>query len=143
MNWFLFNHTNLKPMNIKLILQLSLFGLAMAIATVFWIPSNVEPIYWLIILFLCAYFIAKNCTEKYFLHGFLVSLVNCIWITSAHIIFYHSYIANHAQEASMMSSMPMPDHPRLMMLMTGPIVGIVSGLILGLFAFLASKLLRK
>jgi uncharacterized membrane protein len=39
--------------------------------------------------------------------------------------------------------MPMPDSPRLMMLLTGPIVGIVSGLVLGLFSLAASKLVRS
>ena len=43
----------------------------------------------------------------------------------------------------MMTKMPMPNHPRLMMLITGPIVGIISGLILGLFAFIASKIITK
>jgi uncharacterized membrane protein len=29
-----------------------------------------------------------------------------------------------------------------MMLMTGPVVGVVSGIVLGLFAFIASKLVK-
>ncbi|HTR81594.1 MAG TPA: hypothetical protein VMM58_08180 [Bacteroidota bacterium] len=130
-------------MNIKLILQLSLFGLAMGIATVFWIPSNIEPAFWLIIFLICSYLIAKKCSGKYFLNGFLVSIVNCVWITSAHMIFYQAYLADHAQEAAMMAKMPMPDSPRLMMLITGPVVGIISGLVLGLFAFVASKIVKK
>ena len=32
----------------KLIFLLSLFGLAMAFATVFWIPSMIEPVFWLV-----------------------------------------------------------------------------------------------
>ena len=130
-------------MNKKLILQLSLFGLAMAIASVYWIPSNIEPAFWLIIFIICAYFIAKKCTEKYFLNGFLVSIVNCVWITSAHILLFSVYISNHPKEAEMMTKMPLPDSPRLMMLMTGPVIGIISGIVLGLFAFIASKLIRK
>ena len=130
-------------MNWKLILQLSLFGFAMAIVTVFWIPSNIEPVFWVVIFIICAYIVAKNCTGKYFLTGFLVSLVNCIWITSAHILLYGTYITNHPQEAEMMSKMPLSTHPRLMMLLTGPVVGIVSGLFLGLFSFIASKLVKK
>ena len=130
-------------MNKKLILQLSLFGLAMAIATVYFIPSNIEPLCWLAIFIICAYFIAKQCTEKYFLTGLCVSLVNAVWITAAHILLFDAYIANHAEEAAMMTQMPMPNSPRLMMLMTGPIVGLISGLVLGLFAFIASKIMRK
>lgn len=38
--------------------------------------------------------------------------------------------------------MPLPDSPRVMMLMTGPLVGVVSGIVLGLFAFIAGKLVK-
>ena len=133
----------MKELNWNLILQLSMYGCAMAIATVFWIPSSVEPFFWMAIFILCAVVIARTVTAKYFLHGFTVSLVNCVWITSAHIIFFSSYMANHAQEATMMASGPFASSPRLMMAITGPVFGIVSGLVLGLFAFVAGKLFGK
>jgi hypothetical protein len=127
----------------KLIVSLSLFGLAMGIATVFVIPSSVEPICWLAIFVGCAYLIAKRAPGRPFLHGFVVSLVNSVWITSAHIVFADSYLARHASEAATLAKMPLPDSPRLMMLMTGPVVGIISGLVLGLFAFVAGKLVKR
>ncbi len=130
-------------MNWKLIFKLSLFGLAMGIATVYFIPSDIEPICWLIIFIICAYLIAKNCSSKYFLHGLLLSIVNGVWITAAHIILFDQYISNHAKEAEMMKKMPLPNSPKLMMLITGPVVGIVSGLILGLFAFIAAKIMKR
>ena len=88
-------------MNLKLIFQLSLFGLVMALATVFWIPSRIEPVFWLVIFLLCAYFIVRTAPGKYFLHGFLVSLLNSVWITAAHIILFSTYIGGHQQEAAM------------------------------------------
>jgi uncharacterized membrane protein len=115
----------------------------MAVLTVSVIPSNVEPVFWLIIFISCAYLIAKNHTGKYFLHGFMVSIFNCLWVTSIHIILYKIYIENHTEEAKMMSGMGMPTHPRLMMLMTGPVVGVISGLVLGLFSFVASKIVKN
>ena len=130
-------------MNYKLIFQLSLIGLAMAVATVFWIPSNIEPIYWLLIFSICAYFIALKSSGKYFRTGFILSLFNCVWIVAVHILFFQTYMANHPQEADMMHKMPLPESPRLMMLLTGPVIGIVSGLIQGLFAFIGSKILQK
>jgi len=132
-----------KYMNYRLIFRLSLFGLAMAFATVYWIPSHLEPLLWLLVFVICAYYIALKSSEKYFLSGFLVSIANCIWITAAHLVFFHAYMANHPQQVEMMAKMPLPDSPRLMMLMTGPIVGIASGLVLGLFAFIASKIMQK
>jgi hypothetical protein len=130
-------------MNAKLIFALSGFGLLMGLLTVWVIPSNVEPIFWLAIFAVCAWLIAKFAPGKYFLHGFLTSLVNSVWITTAHIAFVGDYLAHHANEAAMLAKMPMPDSPRLMMAMTGPVVGVVSGLILGLFSWVAAKLTKK
>ncbi len=133
----------MKTLSIKLILLLSLFGLAMALGTVFVIPSNIEPVFWLAIFVVCARLIAQCCSEKYFLHGLLVGLANCVWVTSFHILFFDSYLARHGQEAAMMKTMPLPDSPRLMMLMMGPAVGVVSGVVLGLFALVAAKILKR
>ena len=130
-------------MNWRLIFRLSLFGLAMALLTVALIPSGVEAICWLIIFVICAYIIAKKCTGNYFLHGFLVSMVNAVWITTAHVFFYNSYIAHHPDMQSMSAHMPMPTHPRLMMLFMGPLFGAAFGLILGLFSLVASRLVKK
>ena len=130
-------------MNWKLIFQLSLFGLAMAVATVFWIPSKIEPVFWLAIFIICAYIIAKNCSGKYFLHGFLVSLVNCVWITAAHVLFFTTYMTNHPEMKTMSAQMPLQNHPRVMMLIMGPLFGVVFGLVLGFFAFIAGKIIKK
>ena len=130
-------------MNWKLIFQLSLFGLAMAFGTVFFISSGIEPFCWLIIFIICAYLIAKNCTSRYFLHGLLVSLVNSVWITTVHILLFNKYILSHPQEADMLTKMPMPEHPRMMMLVMGLVIGFISGLVLGLFSFIASKFIKK
>jgi hypothetical protein len=126
------------PIDGKLVAMLSMFGLAMGIATVFVIPSNVEPFCWLAIFLVCAFLIARRQPSRAFVHGLLTSLLNSVWITGAHLIFFDSYVAHHAGEAAMMANSPMP--PKLMMLLTGPVVGLVSGLVLGLFSFVASKI---
>jgi hypothetical protein len=126
-------------MNWKLVLQLSGFGLVMAVATVFVIPANIEPLFWLAIFISCALVIARRCSSKHFLHGLCVSLVNSVWITTAHVVFFETYLAHHAQEAAMAAGM---GNPRLMMVVTGPLVGLVSGAILGLFAWGASKIVK-
>jgi len=126
-------------MNSKLVFQLSLFGLAMAFATVFFIPANVEPLFWLVIFLFCAYIIAVRQTPRPFLHGLAIGVVNSIWITAAHVAFYTRYIAAHPREAEMVRNAPLS--PRLMMTLTGPVVGVISGAMLGIFALLAVRLL--
>ena len=132
-------------MNWKLIFQLSAFGLIMAFATISLIPDKVEPAFWLVIFIFCSWVIAKVCTGKYFLYGFFVSLVNCVWITSVHLIFHTSYVANHQATADSINSIPwvLNNHPRISMAIIGTFIGAVSGLVLGLFAFIASKIVKK
>ena len=117
-------------MNWKLIFLLSLFGLAMAVGTVSVIDSKMEPWCWLAIFIVCAWAIAARAPGKFFLHGFLVGIVNSVWVTAAHMLLYDPYIAHHAREAQMMA-------------IVGPIVGVLSGLVLGLFAWIAGKLARS
>jgi hypothetical protein len=133
----------MSKIDVRLIFVLSLFGLAMAFLTVYVIPSTIEPLCWLAIFVVCAFIIAKRAPGHFFLHGFLVSLVNCVWITTAHIALSGDYLARHSNEAAMMAKMPMPDSPRLMMAMMGPMVGIVSGIVLGLFSWIASKIVKR
>ena len=114
-------------MNWKLVARLSLFGLAMAFATVFVVPSNVEPMLWLPIFVICAYLIAKHAPGKHFLHGLMLGIANSVWITGAHLLLFDAYLAHHAREAEMMKSMPMPLPPRLLMAIVGPCVGVVPG----------------
>jgi hypothetical protein len=129
-------------MNWKLILKLSLFGLAMGVATVFAIPSKIEPAFWLVIFLYCAYAIARHSADLHFLHGLLLGLANSVWITAAHVLWYDAYIARHAQEAAMMQNPAIPFSPKVMMAIVGPVVGLLSGIILGAFALVAGKLVK-
>ncbi|MFI5195927.1 MAG: hypothetical protein ACHQD8_02465 [Chitinophagales bacterium] len=132
-------------MNWKLIFALSLFGLGMAFATVYFIPSNIEPFCWLAIFFISSCLVAKYAPGNYFLHGFLTSLVNCIWITGAHILLSDTYMAHHANEAAQYAKMnkDLGLTVTQAMLIFGPIIGIISGIILGLFCLLASKIFKR
>ena len=131
-------------MNWKLIFQLSVFGLIMAFGTVALISQKFEWIYWLVIFIFCAYIIAKRGVGKYFLHGFLLSLVNSVWITIAHAWFYNTYILHHANMAKMGDNMHMlATHPRLLMVILCPLYGAVFGLFQGLFAFILSRFVKS
>ncbi len=94
------------------------------------------------IFVISAFVIARASPNRHFLHGLLLGILNSVWITGAHILFVNQYLANHAEEAAMMQTMPRPDSPRLMMAMIGPIAGVVSGAVIGVLAFIAGKLLK-
>jgi hypothetical protein len=128
--------------NWQVIFQLSLLGLAMAIGTVFGIPTRVEPFFWLAVLIFSAWVIAARAPGRYFFHGLVLGLLNCVWVTAAHMIFAEHYLAGHPREAGMLTTMPMPHSPRLMMLMMGPVIGIASGCIIGGVALLLAVMRR-
>ena len=67
-------------MNWKLIFTLSLFGIAMGVASLFGLPGVTEPVLWLVIFVLYAVWIVKKTSGRYFLHAFVVSVINGIWI---------------------------------------------------------------
>lgn len=130
-----------------LIFGLSLLGMAMAIATVFIIPANVEMFCWLPLFIIFAYVVAKHAPGKYFFHGFMISIFNCVWITAAHVLLSDQYAEHHPQEVTkyleMNGQFGMNLTLKQAMLMTGPIAGVVFGLIIGLFCFVASKVIKK
>ena len=130
-------------MNWKLIFQLSLFGLAMGVATVFVIPSTIEPIFWLFIWVLCAFLIAKGTRDLRFLHGLMVGLVNSVWIIAAHVLLYDAYAARHAKEVAMMQSISGAVPQRMLVALLGIPAGLVSGIVIGLFALIAGKFLAQ
>jgi hypothetical protein len=129
-------------MNWPLIFWLSLFGLAMGVGTVFFISSGIEPFLWIAIFLISASLIARQCPHRRFLHGLIVGVANSVWITASHIVFFTYYMGGHAREAAMMKSMPMPHWPRLMMVVTGPVVGIMSGILIGALALIIGHFLK-
>jgi len=126
-------------MNWKLIFALSLFGVAMAVASLFGLTGRAEPLLWLVIFIIYAWLIAKYASGKYFLHGLLVSVLNSIWITAIHAAFFSRYVLNNPE---MVRGFPPGMNPRVLMILVGPIVGVLFGLLAGLFAWIASKIIK-
>jgi hypothetical protein len=130
-------------MNWKLILLLSMFGLAMAFGTLLVIPPGVEPLLWPIVYVASAIVIARKAPGKFFLHGFLVGLANWVWVAAAHFLFFHAYAAGHAKEIAAVQAMPVPSAPII-----GPVVAAirhydlpipgVSGIVIGALSWAAS-----
>jgi len=129
--------------NLRLCFQLSLFGLAMALATITLIPTRFEWMFWLPIFLFCAVIIARHAPGKYFWHGIITCLLNCVWITGVHVSFFDLYTAHHADMAAMQPKTGyFATHPRQMMLLVGPFVGVASGIILGLLSVIAGAIFK-
>ena len=126
-----------------LVFLLSFLGFGMGIATVFFVKPEAEPFLWAIIFIATALFIAKYCSEKYFLNGLAVSMLNALWLIVIHLYFFDSYTAAHLKEMEMMERLPMPDDPQLMLALCGLFSGAVSGIAFGLLAVIAAMLIKE
>ncbi len=127
----------------KLIFSLSLTGIAMAIAGVFGWMGKIEPLIWLVIFVLYAIVIAKRIEDRFFLHGFLVSVINGVWIAIIHSLFFSTYMANNPDMVASYQKFPHSIPPQVMMLIVGPIIGAGTGLVAGLFTYIASAIMKK
>jgi hypothetical protein len=123
-------------MNWKTILLLSMFGIAMGLGTVFFVPTSVEPVLWLIIFLVSAYVVARNCEQLPFLSGLLVGLFDSLLKTGVHMIFFDAYVARHSHEIDMIRQMTTVFSPRLLILLSSPVWGLVFGTLIGVFAIL-------
>lgn len=130
-------------MNRRIIIQLSLLGIAMGFATISLISSSVELFIWLLIYAFSAIVIAKNCSGKYFMHGMVVSILNSFFVTLIHLYFFEEYSKYHPDELEMMAQLPLPYSPRVVMLMAGIPFGVFFGIILGLMSLITSKLFHR
>jgi hypothetical protein len=135
-------------MNKKLIFILSLFGLLMGFATIYLVPAIYVRLFWLTVFIICPFFIAKYSTRKYFLSGLFLGLLNAAWIAVAHILFLNTFMANHPHEAELASNIATlfkipAGSIMILILARGIVVGLLSGLVLGLFAFIASQIIKK
>src|ERR1041385_19961 len=130
-------------MNWKLIFLLSLFGVAIAVVSLFGLSKPIEMSLWLVIFIFYAIMIVKYTHGKYFLHGLLVSLFNGIWIAVIHSACFDMYIANNPEQAEMAAQFPPSIPPQMMMMIIGPLVGLIFGVVAGLFAVVAGKIMKK
>jgi hypothetical protein len=131
-------------MNWKLIFTLSLSGLLMGVLTSFVVTSEVEMYVWIPIMLIIAYFVAKQASGKYFLHGFLTSVFSGFWLLLVHALLWDNFYAlNKVSMDADFAGMPQGFSMKVIMLAVTPFVGAFFGLIQGLLAFLANKILKK
>jgi hypothetical protein len=129
-------------MNKKLILLLSFFGISMAFISTYWITSTTaELAVWFVILLACAYSISRQCSEKIFLNGFIAGMLCSFIVTATHIWLFNDYASHHLERMLLFGNMPMS--PRTGMALMGLGFAVVSGLSLGMFSLIASKIAKS
>ncbi len=130
-------------MNWKLVFGLAGFGILMGLLSLFGYTEGIEWPLWLLIAVICAFVIAKVCPAKLFLTGLLVGLLDGVFNSIVQSLFVDTYLSHNARAAKGFGPIPGGLNPRIFVLIAGPFVGLLYGLVLGLFAWLAGKIFKK
>jgi len=132
-------------MNWKLVLQLSLIGLAMALAGVFFIPANLEPVFWLAIYIFWAHAIASRCRFLRFFNGLALGLANSVWVTLADVVFLDRYLARHPRARDMIEMLHVAHvygSQRQILWIAGLVTGVAIGCVVGVFTVIAGLMIK-
>ena len=126
-------------MNWQLILLLSLFGILMGTLSVRGFTKKIEPVLWLVFGFFTAFMISGNVSENAFWHGFVIGIFWGVLNSAIQSIFFDTYLKNNPkyQEGFKKSSFV---KPRYFILLVGPMIGLVTGTVLGGLAWLCQKI---
>jgi len=132
---------NPTPMNWTIILLFSVFGIIMGILAVHGYTHQIEPFLWLLFGIAAALVVSKNVTEKTFVHALIIGLSWGILNGVIQSAFFDQYIANNPHlQANFNRTTAF--NPRYLGLLSGPVIGIVTGLALGGMTLLCGKIWR-
>jgi hypothetical protein len=130
-------------MNWRLIISLSLLGIVFGVASVFGFTSGLEWFTWLCIGVYSAWKFARRSRDELFLHGFYLGILAGCFSSIIQALFISSYLANNPRMVEALDALPHGLHPAAVVLIMGPIIGTVSGVVFGVLALIVGKLLRR
>lgn len=128
-----------RTMDWKVILALSAIGLIMGLLSVKGFTQKIEPFLWMLFGIATSLVLSKNIDNNTFLHGLFIGIAWGALNGLTQSIFFDTYMANNPQlQQSFEKSTLM--RPKYFVLVTGPIIGLVTGLFLGGLAILLKKI---
>lgn len=126
-------------MDWTVIIIFSAVGLIMGLLSVKGFTQKLEPFLWLLFSIVVALVLSKNVAHKTFLHGVLIGLSWGIINGLTQSAFFDTYLASNPQLKQSFSKSTFIQ-PRYFGLITGPIIGVLTGLVLGGLSLLLKKL---
>ncbi len=126
-------------MDWKLIIILSVIGLIMGLLSVKGFTQKLEPFLWLLFGIATSLVLSKNIDNKTFLHGLLIGLAWGIINGLTRSVFFDVYLANNPQFQQNFQKKTFIQ-PRYLGLVSGPIIGLITGLVLGGLSLLFKKI---
>lgn len=130
-------------MNWNLILKLSLFGLLMGVLSVFGlIPTGFEFFPWLIIAVISGYLMSRHTTKLIMTQSVVLGLFMGILVSVFQAVFFDKLIENNPGSLDGFKEIPTAMEPQYVLLFTGPFIGIIFGIVIGMIA-LGFKKMKK
>lgn len=124
-------------MHWSMIAILGALGLIMGLLSTQGLTRGIEPYLWIILGLFSATVVARAGHGRWFLHGLAIGVMwGVLNAVAASALFPH-YAANNPEIMSRLDGRPAPVSPRIFFLLTGPVIGLVSGCILGLLCWCA------
>jgi hypothetical protein len=127
----------------RLVLSLSLFGPAMGLASILGWTGSLEGPLWAVIALLAAFAISREAPGRHFLHGLLTGAIGGTSAPLLQSLMFKAYLDNNPALAADFGRMQIGMDPRLFVLALAPMIGIVSGLVLGLLTLLAGRVIPR
>lgn len=126
-------------MNWTIILLLASFGLVMGLLSIHGYTQKLEPFLWLLFGIVASLVISKNIHNKPFLHALLIGLFWGVLNGVIQSLFFDQYLTNNpnVQERFQQSRFIPARH---LVLITGPLIGLITGIVLAGLAWLFKKI---
>ena len=125
-------------MDWKLVLLLSGIGIIMGILSVRGFTQKIEPFLWLLFGIATSLILSKN-IEQPFLHGLLIGIGWGVLNGLIQSSFFDTYFANNPSLQKTFQKQAFVE-ARYFVLLAAPVIGLITGLILGGLSLLLKKL---
>lgn len=126
-------------MNWTLIILLSLFGAIMGFLSVKGYTGKLEPVLWILFGIISSLVLSKNVENKVFMHALLIGLFWGVLNAIIQSSFFEQYLTNNPSIQDRFKSTG-SIKPQLFVLITGPVIGLITGLVLWGLTLLLRKL---
>jgi drug/metabolite transporter (DMT)-like permease len=127
--------------NRTIVLAVGALGLVMGVASVFGLTRGIEGWLWLGIAIAAALIIAWAAPRRRFLHGFLAGALAGIAAPAVQAAMFRTYLVRNPELSASLNQIPGDLDPRLFFLATAPVIGALSGLVLGILSWIAGRLI--
>ena len=122
--------------------MLSIAGAGMGFITLYVSVLKVEQVLWLIVFILSSFVIQRYAERRYFLHGFVIGIVDYTVAAIVHIICFKTYGAHH-KEILLFTDQNRALDPRVWLLLIELARGLFVSAAAGGFAFVIGRGMKR